>query len=106
VCPRAAGVLSALGLATANRRRDTARTVLMSEADVEAGRAAAAAATLAGDAIAGLEDAQVDVIWDVRYAGQAFELPVEAPAAATVGQLRELFEHAHAERYGYADPAG
>ncbi len=57
VCPRAAGVLSALGLATASRRRDAARTVLMSEADVEAGRAAAVAAALAGDAAAGLDDA-------------------------------------------------
>ena len=36
LCPRAAGVLSALGLATASRRRDAARTVLMSQEDVVA----------------------------------------------------------------------
>jgi N-methylhydantoinase A len=106
VCPRAAGVLSALGLATASRRRDTARTVLMSEADVEGGRAAEVAAVLARDAAAGFEDAHLEVTWDVRYAGQAFELPVAAPADTTVGELRRRFEQAHAARYGYADPAG
>ena len=106
VCPRAAGVLSALGLATASRRRDTARTVLMSEADVEAGQAAEVAAALAHDAAAGFEDPHLEVTWDVRYAGQAFELPVAAAADTTVGELRRRFEHAHAERYGYADPDG
>ena len=93
--------------AIASRRRDTARTVLMSEADVEAGRAAAVVAALAGDAVAGLDDAHVDVIWDVcATRARRSSCRCEAPAAATVAQLRELFEHAHAERYGYADPEG
>jgi N-methylhydantoinase A len=106
VCPRAAGVLSALGLATASRRRDAARTVLMSEADVERGRAAAVAAALARDAAAGFEDARLEVTWDVRYAGQAFELPVVAPADTSLADLRGRFEQAHGQRYGYADPEG
>ena len=106
VCPRAAGVLSALGLATASRRRDAARTVLMSEADVDAGRAAAVAEALAADASGGLAGARLEVTWDVRYAGQAFELPVAAPADAGVGELRDRFEQAHSDRYGYADPEG
>ncbi len=104
VCPRAAGTLSALGLATASRRRDTARTVLMTEPDVSAGRAAAVAAGLAEEARRGLGEPEIVVTWDVRYAGQAFELPVVAPADAGVDRLRARFERAHAERYGYADP--
>ena len=44
--------------------------------------------------------------WDLRYAGQAFELPVAAPADAGLAMLRERFEQAHGERYGYADPTG
>ena len=106
VCPAAAGVLSALGLATASRRRDAARTVLMSEADVDAGRAAGVAATLAEEAARGLAGPEVTVTWDVRYAGQAFELPVVAAGDAGVDVLRERFEAAHAERYGYVDPDG
>ena len=106
LCPQAAGVLSALGLATASRRRDAARTVLMSEADVEAGRAESVAAELGADAAQGLDDPRVEVTWDVRYAGQAFELSVAAPGGAGIAELRTLFEEAHSERYGYADPAG
>jgi len=106
VCPPTAGVLSALGLATAGRRRDAARTVFLSERDVAAGLGAAAVRELAEAASRGLAGARVDVTWDMRYAGQAFELPVQAPADAGVAALRRLFERAHEERYGYADPDG
>ncbi len=92
VVPRAGGVLSALGLAAADQRRDEARTVF-----------------LRGDAItdAALGDlaAEADEIaYDVRYTGQSFELTlrgVEPRAAA----LREAFDALHAERYGYMDAA-
>src|SRR3954467_4140341 len=40
VCPRASGVLSALGLIAAGRRRDTARTVLLSGDEISAERIA------------------------------------------------------------------
>jgi N-methylhydantoinase A len=106
LCPRTAGVLSALGLAAAGRRRDSARTVLMSEADVEAGRCAGVIAELAAESSRGLADPETDVTWDVRYAGQAFELSITAPADAGVAMVRERFEQAHRERYGYADPDG
>ena len=53
LCPRAAGVLSALGLATASRRRDAARTVLMSEQDVLRGRVRGRCAELAAEAARG-----------------------------------------------------
>ncbi|HEY6759843.1 MAG TPA: hydantoinase/oxoprolinase family protein [Baekduia sp.] len=90
VVPRAAGVLSALGLAAAERRRDTARSVLLRGPDLTD----AALRELAGDAD--------EVTWDARYAGQSHELSlrdVEPRAEA----LRAAFAAAHDERYGYRD---
>jgi N-methylhydantoinase A len=106
LCPQAAGVLSALGLAAANRRRDAARTVLMSEGDVAAGRCAIVVRELAAESARELDDPRIDVTWDVRYAGQAFELPVAAAGDVGLETLREKFEQAHRERYGYADTDG
>jgi N-methylhydantoinase A/oxoprolinase/acetone carboxylase beta subunit len=90
VVPRAAGVLSALGLAAADRRRDAAHSVLLRGSTLNDG----ALVELAGDAD--------EVTWDARYAGQSHELAlrgVESRAAA----LREAFAAAHEERYGYRD---
>jgi N-methylhydantoinase A/oxoprolinase/acetone carboxylase beta subunit len=88
--PRASGVLSALGLAAADRRRDHARTVFLHGDDLTA------------EALA-VEDG--DAAYDVRYRGQSFELTVRDvppdPAA-----LREAFEAMHEDRYGYRDPDG
>jgi N-methylhydantoinase A/oxoprolinase/acetone carboxylase beta subunit len=88
--PRASGVLSALGLAAADRRRDHARTVFLHGEDLTA------------EALA-IEDG--DAAYDVRYRGQSFELTVRGvppdPAA-----LREAFEAMHEDRYGYRDPDG
>ena len=106
LCPRTAGVLSALGLAAASPRRDRVRTVLMSEEDVAAGSCAQVAAELAVEAAHGLDEPAIEVTWDLRYAGQAFELAVQAPAGASLETLRARFEEAHAERYGYTDPDG
>ena len=41
--------------------------------------------------------------YELRYAGQAFELPVEAGAEPAPDELREGFDAAHEERYGYRD---
>jgi N-methylhydantoinase A/oxoprolinase/acetone carboxylase beta subunit len=88
--PRASGVLSALGLAAAERRRDRARTVFLHGP----GLTAQALAVDDGDAA-----------YDVRYRGQSFELTVRGcgpdPAA-----VREAFEAAHEERYGFRDDDG
>ncbi|MTD47047.1 hydantoinase/oxoprolinase family protein [Conexibacter sp. W3-3-2] len=90
VVPRAGGVLSALGLAAADRRTDEVRTVLLRGPDVTA----AALRDAAGDAR--------EVAWDARYAGQSFELTLTDvppdPAA-----LRHAFDTEHHARYGYAD---
>jgi N-methylhydantoinase A/oxoprolinase/acetone carboxylase beta subunit len=93
--PVAGGVFSALGLAAADRRRDEVQTVLTPEGELDAEMLA----ELAGDA---------DLTsWDLRYRGQSFELTVSDSPGAPLdpGRLRDLFERAHEERYGYADPA-
>ena len=76
--PAAAGVLSALGLAASDERRDHVRTYLVPLAE---------AGELPADGEA-----------DLRYAGQSFELTVPLG-----GDLSESFHRAHEERYGYAD---
>jgi N-methylhydantoinase A len=76
--PAAAGVLSALGLAVGDERRDTVRSLVIPLA--EAG------------------DLPRDGEADLRYTGQSFELTVPLG-----GDVAEAFHRAHEERYGYAD---
>jgi N-methylhydantoinase A len=88
--PRASGVLSALGLAAADRRRDHARTVFLHGDDLTA------------DALA-VEDGEA--AYDVRYRGQSFELTVRDVEPDPTA-VREAFEAVHEERYGYRDSEG
>jgi len=107
LCPRAGGVLSALGLCASERRRDTARTVMLSGSELTAERIAAAVSAMIAEAGAGLdEEAEARVAYQLRYAGQAFELPVPGPVDPDVAELVEGFERAHEERYGHRDPDG
>jgi N-methylhydantoinase A len=104
--PRAAGVLSALGLIVSDRRRDLAQSAMLSGAELETERIEATVARLIESGRGELPGADVDVLYDVRYRGQAFELTIEAPEQPDVAKLREHFERAHQERYGYSDPEG
>ncbi|MDX6635852.1 MAG: N-methylhydantoinase [Solirubrobacterales bacterium] len=107
LCPRAGGVLSALGLCASERRRDTARTVMLSGAELSAEGIATEVAAMVEATGAGLgEDAEAQVTYKLRYAGQAFELPVPGPVDPDPAELVEGFEHAHEERYGHRDPEG
>jgi N-methylhydantoinase A len=107
LCPRAGGVLSALGLCASERRRDTARTVMLSGSELTRERIGAEVRAMVAEAGAGLEDdAEARVVYQLRYAGQAFELPVPGPAAPDPAELIEGFERAHEERYGHRDPEG
>ena len=106
LCPRAGGVLSALGLCASDRRRDTARTVMLSGADLNAKRIAAEVEDLIAATGSGFGEARPEVVYEMRYAGQAFELPVPGPPAPAPADLREGFERAHEERYGHRDPEG
>ncbi|MBX5442085.1 MAG: hydantoinase/oxoprolinase family protein [Solirubrobacteraceae bacterium] len=97
VVPRASGVLSALGLAVADRRTDTRRSVMLAgDALTDAAIARAVEAIAGGPPAPGVERR---VALDLRYAGQSFELTV--PWA---GDVREAFHALHEERYGYRDP--
>jgi N-methylhydantoinase A len=94
--PRASGVLSALGLAAADRRADAQRTVLGDgEASVDA---------LADEVRAALGgEPELEIAWDLRYRGQSHELTVRG---AQRDELRARFEALHEERYGHRDPDG
>jgi N-methylhydantoinase A len=104
VCPRASGVLSALGLIAAGRRRDTARTVLIAGDEITAERVAAEVRQLSEPLTEGLHDARLEVVYELRYRGQAFELPVPGPPEPDPAQLAEDFASEHEARYGYRDP--
>jgi N-methylhydantoinase A len=107
LCPRAGGVLSAFGLCASERRRDTARTVMLSGSELSAGRIAAEVSAMVAATGAGLDDeAEARLTYKLRYAGQAFELPVPGPADPQPAELIEGFERAHEERYGHRDPEG
>jgi N-methylhydantoinase A len=90
VCPRASGVLSALGLAAADRRVDVQRTVLGREYDVDA--LIAEARERIGD-----DEAEAEVVYDCRFRGQSFELTVSDPGE---------FPRVHEERYGFTEEDG
>jgi N-methylhydantoinase A len=104
LCPRASGVLSALGLIASERRRDTARTVLLSGAELTAERIAAEVDELRESIAAGLPDSVPEVTYELRYRGQAFELGVPGPPAPDPAELAEQFAAEHERRYGYRDP--
>jgi N-methylhydantoinase A len=106
LCPRASGVLSALGLIAAGRRRDTARTVLLSGGEITAERIATEVATLSEPLLEGMEGAELEVVYELRYRGQAFELPVPGPPEPDPERLAEDFAGEHEARYGYRDPEG
>jgi N-methylhydantoinase A len=104
LCPRASGVLSALGLIASERRRDTARTVLLSGADLTAARIAAEVAELRESIGAGLPEAVAEATYELRYRGQAFELGIPGPPRPEPSELVERFAAEHERRYGYRDP--
>ena len=106
LCPRASGVLSALGLCAGERRRDTARTVMLGGSDLSAERIATEVARTIAAVGGDLDEAEPEVIYEMRYAGQAFELPVPGPADPDPDDLKRRFEQAHEERYGHRDPEG
>jgi N-methylhydantoinase A len=93
--PPASGVLSALGLAAADRRTQVQRTLMLRGEELTD---AAIAAALAELRPAG---ARAEVACDLRYRGQAHELTVRDRTSAA--ELREAFAALHAERYGYRD---
>jgi N-methylhydantoinase A len=106
LCPRAGGVLSALGLCTSDRRRDTTRTVMLGGAELNAERIAAEVEDLSARLRGDLDEAEAEAVYEMRYTGQAFELPISGPTRPDPADLIARFERAHEERYGHRDPDG
>jgi N-methylhydantoinase A len=93
--PPASGVLSALGLAAADRRTQVQRTLML--------RGAELTDAALDDAIEQLRPGgeRLEVACDMRYRGQAHELTVRDLQSADA--LRAAFAELHEERYGYRD---
>ena len=53
-----------------------------------------------------MEGAELEVVYELRYRGQAFELPVPGRREPDPAQLAEDFAREHEARYGYRDPEG
>jgi N-methylhydantoinase A len=134
LCPRAGGVLSALGLAAAAPRRDVSASVMLSGAALTRARVRDAVERLRARAAAelGASVASTEVRYELRYAGQSFELsvrsetlestrrdealspelggealcPKRSGAATDPELLREAFAAEHERRYGYRDERG
>jgi N-methylhydantoinase A len=104
LCPRASGVLSALGLIASERRRDTARTVLLSGDELTGDRVAAEVSELRRAIGADMEDATAETTYELRYSGQAFELAIPGAVRPDPAELSERFADEHERRYGYRDP--
>ncbi len=106
LCPRAGGVLSALGLCASDRRRDTTRTVMLSGADFTAERIADEVDGLRAAVDGNEPGAMPEVVYEMRYAGQAFELLVSGDTRPDPADLEERFAAVHERRYGHRDPDG
>jgi N-methylhydantoinase A len=104
MCPRASGVLSALGLIASERRRDTARTVMLSGAELRRERIAEEVGALREAIGGGLEDAEAEATYELRYRGQAFELSIPGDPEPDPRELAAAFEEAHERRYGHRNP--
>jgi len=105
LCPRASGVLAALGLVVSDRRRDAQRSVLLAGDELTAQALRREIAALAERASAG-GGAALRVTAELRYRGQAFELAVDCGEAPEPDALRDAFAAAHERAYGYRDPEG
>jgi N-methylhydantoinase A len=120
IAPIASGVLSALGLVVSERRRDVVESVLLGGEDLTREAVADVVERLAErarsevvvtgarapdePAAAATHEPDFRATYDLRYAGQAFELSVDGSLSPARDELRAAFDRAHEERYGYADP--
>ncbi|MFL5868649.1 MAG: hydantoinase/oxoprolinase family protein [Thermoleophilaceae bacterium] len=106
VAPTASGVLSAVGLLVSERRRDLVESVLLAGESLTRERISEVVERLGARGRKELAEpeAELRATYDLRYAGQAFELSVDGELAPDPADLRGAFDSAHAERYGYDDP--
>jgi N-methylhydantoinase A len=113
--PEAPGILCALGLLATDMRADYVRTALGLTGEAALSEMAEIWAELEGRAHEWLvaegivpERRRLQRVVDMRYLGQNYELPVEAPAGAWTetarSELERRFHDLHERTYGYAAP--
>ena len=103
--PKAAGILSALGMLLADFIRDYSQTLLVPTGEITPSRLEEAFAALearangeyAAEGLAS-EELTMERTLDMRYMGQGYELSVPA-----VDEIASAFHALHEQRYGYAD---
>ena len=109
--PPAPGVFSALGLLFSDTEHEIVRTLMLRGDDVQADTLESAFDELEQEATTNLaagDDATVTVTrWaDVRYTGQAYELPVRVAAGdVDVERLADDFVSEHVRTYGHGSAA-
>ncbi len=96
--PKASGMLSALGLAASELRRDYVAPCFVRAGEMDPGDLADAFAPLEERARADLDDPRLARSADMRYVGQSYELTVPAD---DLSELERLFHAAHEQRYSY-----
>lgn len=101
VVPPHAGVLSALGLATAPARIERAASLHRRARDLDVAKVDAAFAPLEAEARAELPGANLSRFADCRYPGQGYELTVLI--AGDGDAATRAFHALHQERFGHAD---
>lgn len=96
--PRASGVLSALGLAVSDIRRDYVTPLLSGLDEIKASQLDDAYEDMEHEAAGHLDSPEFYRRADLRYKGQSFEIMVDAD---DLEKLAERFHDAHERRYGY-----
>ncbi|MGK2878043.1 MAG: hydantoinase/oxoprolinase family protein [Solirubrobacterales bacterium] len=105
ICPAACGVLSAWGISVAGRRRDRSKSLVQALDQLDETALDAVEAELSTAAWSELgagENFAAAAVYELRYAGQAFELPV---SVERYSQLGDAFHSAHEERFGFSEPS-
>jgi N-methylhydantoinase A len=102
--PKASGVLSALGLAVSDVRRDHVAPYLSPLSEADAQGIEESFDKLERTASVELK-AQGEPVFerraDLRYGGQSFELPIGADEIGDLDDLASRFHESHERRYGY-----
>ena len=100
--PKASGVLSALGLAVSDLRRDYVTPLLSTLEEADSGRVERAFEEMESTADKDMDSPQYTRRADLRYAGQSFELTVDAgDDPKDSKELAARFHESHERRYGY-----
>jgi N-methylhydantoinase A len=111
--PVTAGVLSALGMITADVRRDLVQSILKPTSEISPDEIVQIFQKLRDEATQSLASQELKLRpWiEIRYRGQAYELLIEIPAnkiwsgkfsVSDLTELEILFHQEHKQLYGYA----